>query len=79
MHLVSGDWDLGNALTQRQSSARGAMLVFLRTWKWKLRFDPDFIVAAKKKNRKAADLMQEVLKMSMAEDHVEEDAWPWMI
>jgi hypothetical protein len=45
---MAADWNLADALTKARLDARQSMMLFLRTWIWRFRFDPAFVVSAKK-------------------------------
>ena len=48
---ISGDWNLGDALTKKDKSARAGILQFFKNWIWKLTYDPNFIQSEKKAKR----------------------------
>ena len=58
---LAGDWNLSDALTKKLAECRQGLMLFLRTWTWKLRFDPSFVVSARK-SRKAGRTVAGELK-----------------
>ena len=51
LRWLASDFDLGDALTKKRSDCRTGLLKFLRTGRWCIRYDPNFVSA--KKNKKA--------------------------
>ena len=45
---ISGDWNLGDAMTKKSKTARQGLIQFMRNWFWRLTFSPDFVVSEKK-------------------------------
>ena len=56
---LAGDWNLGDALTKELADCRRSLAKFLQLKKWRLRFDPAFIVAAKKSGKHATRVVQD--------------------
>ena len=56
---LAGDWNLGDALTKELAECRRSLSKFLQLRKWRLRFDPSFIVAAKKSGKHATKVVQD--------------------
>ena len=48
---LSGDWNLSDALTKKDKTARAGLMQFLRNWMWKLSYDPNFIQSERKSKR----------------------------
>ena len=69
-HLVwvASDWNLADALTKTAPEARRPLEQFLRLRKWRVRFDPEFIVAAKKANKTARQVMNDETENLDAEE-----------
>ena len=61
-HLVwlAGDWNISDALTKEKAECRLGMREYLRTRVWRLKFDPQFIVSARKAKVKAIDELRQV-------------------
>ena len=59
---LASDWNLADALTKIKPECRQAMEQYLRTGRWRLKFDPSFIVSAKKSTKKAVDVMRDLEK-----------------
>ena len=55
---LASDWNLGDGLTKEKIEARRSLESFLRTGRWRLRFDPNFIVAARKAAMSARETMR---------------------
>ena len=60
-HLLwlSSDWNLADALTKLKAEARRGYETYLKTGMWRLKYDPEFVVAAKKMKRKAKTIIEE--------------------
>ena len=50
---VASDWNLGDAFTKMNADARDGLLTFLATRRWRLKFDPTFVVSTKKQGKTA--------------------------
>ncbi|OLP94250.1 Copia protein [Symbiodinium microadriaticum] len=63
LRWVASDFDLGDALTKKRSDCRTGLLKFLRTQRWCIRYDPQFISAKKNKQagRSAVDHVDRAL------------------
>ena len=62
--LLASDWNPADCMTKKNKTARQSMIQFLGTWVWQLKFDPNFIVSAKKAardGRSAVDTMRKGL------------------
>ena len=61
-HLVwlAGDWNISDALTKEKAECRQGLREYLRTRVWRLKFDPKFIVSARKAKVKAIDEFRHV-------------------
>ena len=84
-HLVwvASDWNLADALTKTAPEARRPLEQFLRLRKWRVRFDPEFIVAAKKANKTARQVMNDETENLDADEDLglcgtqwQEEFWP---
>ena len=67
---LSSDWNISDGLTKEKSESRRSLEAFMRTGRWRLRFDPNFIIAARKAAQGAVDIMKEVdepLKLKMTD------------
>ena len=51
LRWVASDFDLGDALTKKKAECRVGLVKFLRTGRWCIRYDPNFVSA--KKNKRA--------------------------
>ena len=51
LRWLASDFDLGDALTKKRADCRIGILKFLRTGRWCIRYDPNFVSA--KKNKRA--------------------------
>ena len=51
MRWLASDFDLADALTKKRAECRVGLLKFLRTGRWCIKYDPQFVSA--KKNKKA--------------------------
>ena len=58
---VSGDWNLADNFTKPKRECREGMRSFLLNHHWRIRYDPEFIVAEKKQPIKATTLMRRAL------------------
>ena len=56
---VSGDWNLSDALTKWDTACRGGLERYYRTWQWRVKFDPAFIVSEKKQIKNATQILEE--------------------
>ena len=56
---VSGDWNLSDALTKWDTACRAGLERYYRTWQWRVKFDPAFIVSEKKQIKKATQILEE--------------------
>ena len=48
LYWLASDWNLSDALTKKKDDCRESMKFFLKTCQWMLKFDPNFVVSAKK-------------------------------
>ena len=58
------DWNLADCMTKKNKIARQSMIQFLNTWIWQLKFDPNFIVSAKKNAKSGNSAMDHMRKGS---------------
>ena len=56
---VAGDWNLSDCLTKKQQECRKGMIKFLELRVWRLRFDPEFILFAKKSRSAVKQVIEE--------------------
>ena len=63
LRWLASDFDLGDALTKKRADCRVGLLKFLRTGRWCIRFDPNFVSAKKNKRagRSAVSTIDEAL------------------
>ena len=45
---INGDWNLSDALMKKDRSCRAGLSQFVKSWMWKLTYDPNFIQSEKK-------------------------------
>ena len=48
---ISGDWNLGDALTKKAKIARQGLMQFVKSFVWRMKFDPNFIQSEKRARR----------------------------
>ena len=56
---VASDWNRADSLTKVAPECRKPLGQFLKVRKWRVRFDPNFVVAAKKAERSAVQIVQD--------------------
>ena len=61
---VASDWNLSDALTKKASECRRSFEQFLRTGVWMLKFDPSFIISAKKARVQGLDAVSQMRRAS---------------
>ena len=54
------DWNLSDALTKKALECRQGLLLFLKTWVWKLKYDPEFVVSARKARKLGKSALDEM-------------------
>ena len=59
---IAGDWNLSDALTKKLQECRQGLILFLRTWTWKLKFDAEFVVSARKAKKLGGGAQAEMKK-----------------
>ncbi|CAE7387909.1 unnamed protein product, partial [Symbiodinium sp. CCMP2592] len=57
---LASDFNLSDALTKRASECRRSFVQFLRTGVWMLRFNPDYVVSAKKAKKQGLDAVTQL-------------------
>merc|ERR1711951_227799 len=57
---IAGDWNLSDALTKKALECRQGLMLFLKTWVWKLKYDPEFVVSARKAKKLGKSAMDEM-------------------
>ena len=60
---ISGDWNLSDALTQKSKAARLGLLQFVKSFIWKLKYDPNFIQSEKKAKREGRAAVQQMREL----------------
>ena len=63
---LASDFNLSDALTKRSSECRKSFVQFLRNGIWMLRFNPNFIVSAKKAKQQGLDAVSQLRKATQA-------------
>ena len=58
---LASDWNLGDALTKKKGDCRDSLTFFLRHRTWRLKFDPNFIVSAKKQRQPSRTTPSQVI------------------
>ena len=66
MTWVASDWNLSDALMKAADSCRKPLELFLKTRRWRVKFDPEFVVAAKKSVSARAQMEQEAVATDSA-------------
>ena len=61
---LAADWNLSDGLTKEKEESRRNLEHFWKTFKWRIRFDPSFVVAAKKARTSAIQTMRRELQES---------------
>ena len=61
---LASDWNLSDALTKRPAECRRSLEQFLRTGVWMLKFDPHFVVSAKKAKHLGLDAASQMRKVA---------------
>ena len=64
---LSSDWNLADCMTKIKPECRRPMEYFLKTGYWRLKYDPDFIVACKKKTVKAVNELKKIKEAMLLE------------
>ena len=57
---LAGDWNLSDALTKKPAECRQGLKLFLKTFTWKLKYDPNFIVSARKAKKMQKSATEEM-------------------
>ena len=65
---IAGDWNLSDALSKKAQEFRQGLLLFLRAYLWKLKYDPEFVASARKAKKLGKAAQDEMNKTS--NDHV---------
>ena len=65
---LASDFNLSDALTKRASECRRSFVQFLRTGIWMLRFNPEFVISAKKAKKQGLDAVTQ-LKQATRKGH----------
>jgi hypothetical protein len=60
---ISGDWNLGDALTKKHRSSREGLLQFIKAQIWKLKYDPGFILSEKKARKTGHQAVQQMRQL----------------
>jgi hypothetical protein len=64
---LSGEWNISDALTKKGADARASFMQFLKTGIWMLRFDPNFVVSAKKSKARGLDAVGQMKRIDRAQ------------
>ncbi|CAE7238730.1 unnamed protein product [Symbiodinium sp. CCMP2592] len=72
---LASDFNLSDALTKRSSECRKSFVQFLRNGIWMLRFNPNFIVSAKKAKQQGLDAVSQLRKATQASRQSQESFW----
>ena len=65
---LAGDWNISDALTKKSAECRHGLKLFLKTNVWQLKFDPAFIVSARKLKQQGRGAMTEMRKQLRYEE-----------
>ena len=68
---LASDFNLSDALTKRASECRRSLVQFLRTGVWMLRFNPDYIISAKKAKKQGLDAVTQLKRATSKKGHQE--------
>lgn len=60
---ISGDWNLGDALTKKHRSSREGLLQFLKGQVWKLRYGPNFVLSEKKTRKQGSQTVHQMQQL----------------
>ena len=59
---VSGDWNLADNFTKVKPACREGVRAFMLSRRWRIKFDPEFVVAEKKTTVKAPQPLRELIQ-----------------
>jgi hypothetical protein len=60
---ISGDWNLGDAMTKKHRSSREGLLQFIKAQIWKLKYDPGFVLSEKKARKTGLQAVQQMRQL----------------
>lgn len=60
---ISGDWNLGDALTKKHRSCREGLLQFIKGQVWKLKYDPNFVLSEKKARKQGSQAVHQMRQL----------------
>ena len=71
---LAGDWNLGDSLTKKKPESRESMLFYLRHRTWMLKYDPEFIMSARKIKQTQGTPVQQLVQSVMNSESFWSDA-----
>ena len=60
---ISGDWNLGDALTKKAKTAREGLLQFLKNNMWRLTFDPSMVISERKSRKQGTNAVVQMRQL----------------
>ena len=54
LNWIAGDWNLSDGLTKKASDSRRSLETFLGSHQWAIKYDPNFVVSARKARKQLA-------------------------
>ena len=60
---ISGDWNLGDALTKKAKAAREGLMQFLKNNMWRLTFDPSMVISERKSRKQGTSAVVQMRQL----------------